>query len=246
MGHSEAIALSFAAGGLLLLSPAGCRSKEEPPAASPSGRQTSTWPARTDGEAYEWYEAQSEEATEHLIRGRHNESIAIRLRLLAFAQARHDETMEALAYAGLATAYQAQGDLAKAERTHLEGLKLVKRIGRQEDVIWHYSTLSIVYRKQTRWDEAEQMLHKALALSVRIGRKDGAAAIFACLGELSEARGDLPKAREYWEEARLGSVEMLMPDLTRQAQASLNRLTKTSTQPATRPSVNPQTMPSCP
>jgi tetratricopeptide (TPR) repeat protein len=119
---------------------------------------------------------------------------------LALALARGDRHHEARCYAEQATIEWRQGDYAAAQNGYLAALRLAG--GEQLDIESeaHYG-LGIVYRQQSRFDEARKQFEQALVAAERLGDLQYEARALNALGSVANLERDYLGAAELFAHA---------------------------------------------
>jgi len=72
--------------------------------------------------------------------------------------------------------------------------------------------------------KAEDMQKKALEIDKKLGRLEGMASDYSNLGNVYEERGDIGKAREYWEKAVGLCKRIGMPHMVEKVEGWIERI----------------------
>ena len=141
------------------------------------------------------------------FQGRFAEALAVMddaLRLSESAPGdRHMMLVRASALNGSAWNHVQRGDLSVARALCLKAIELCQSIGYTPGEAGTWDTLGVVLQRLGSHEEAAGCFLRAVSLDREMGNRYDLAMVLAHLGETYAATGDLPGAREAWEESLL-------------------------------------------
>lgn len=160
---------------------------------------TSSFPP--DGGANDFNSAMllvEEEGIGFLHEGRFDEAEEKFRNIEEFALAAGDESWTASALSGLGVVFAARGDLAAAEKTHLEAIAIDERLGNVEGLARDYSNLASALAERGELDEAEALFKKSLDSCRKAGLTNVLAGVYGNLGIIYKTRGDFDSAEKMY------------------------------------------------
>jgi tetratricopeptide (TPR) repeat protein len=135
-------------------------------------------------------------------------ALALRQRALDLARGAGNRLLEGWLLGNIANMLSQRGDLAGAERSMLDALRLMREVGDRSTEALFNNNLGVIYGLLGRRPEERACYERALAVQQALGELRSAATSLTNLGMLDLAAGELDTARRFLDEAIALSVEV--------------------------------------
>lgn len=129
-------------------------------------------------------------------RGAYDMSIEFLTELLAWAEARKDETSALQTHYGLGSILWHRGDYVPALTHSVESLRVAESLGDNSGASRAIGSLGIVHMQQGRYAEAMASYERQLAMAESLGDKSGMARAIGNMGNIHGDQGRLAEAME--------------------------------------------------
>jgi tetratricopeptide (TPR) repeat protein len=144
--------------------------------------------------------------------GRYADALTHSEQALRLFQAAGDEAAEAVLLCGVAWFRALLGDYQQARGFCEQSLALVARLGGTDFEYNAWDTLGYIELHLGNFAQAASHFESALALCREHGNRHGEAEILAHVGDARHAAGDLPRARQAWQQALAIYDDLQHPD----------------------------------